>query len=204
MVEPKAHTPNREQRWHSLKEHLEAVSCLAGGFAQAFGTPSLGKALALLHDLGKATKDFQAYLQVAAEGKRANSVPHAVWGAALAYMALDRGRCEGWQALGLPVMGHHAGLPRKGEAAIKLAQALKEEAFKEVAAFLLRSSELRAKLEGLLKEALEEVRSKTKGDPLRLEFLIRMAFSALVDADYLDTEAHFDPGAARLRQEGTP
>ena len=200
-MDPKAHTPNPQGAWHALKDHLEAVSRLAGGFAQHFGTPSLGQALALLHDLGKATRDFQAYLKVAAEGKRTNSVPHAVWGAALAYVALGSGQHEGWEAFGLPVMGHHAGLPKRGEAASKLAQALKEEPFKEVAAFL-RSSELRTRLEGLLNEALKEVRSKTAGDPLRLDFLVRMAFSALVDADYLDTEAHFDPSVARLRQEG--
>ncbi len=198
-MEPKAHTPNPQGTWHILKDHLKAVSHLAGGFAQDFGTPSLGKALAILHDLGKTTKDFQAYLEAAAEGKRTNSVPHAIWGAALAYYyALSSGLHEGWEAFGLPIMGHHAGLPKRGEAAIKLSKALEEEHFKEVVAFLY-SSELLPSLEVLFKEALQEVHSKTAGDPLRLEFLIRMAFSALVDADYLDTESHFDPHTARLR-----
>lgn len=85
-MDPKAHTPNPRGAWHALRNHLEAVSRLAGGFTQGFGTPSLGQALALLYDLGEATQDFQSCLQVAAKGKRTNSMPHAVWGAALAYM----------------------------------------------------------------------------------------------------------------------
>lgn len=42
------------------------------------------------------------------------------------------------------------------------------------------------------------------GDPLRCEFLIRMLFSCLVDADWLDTEAHLQPETASVRGANAP
>jgi CRISPR-associated endonuclease/helicase Cas3 len=39
-------------------------------------------------------------------------------------------------------------------------------------------------------------------DPLQAEMLVRMLFSCLVDADFLDTEAHFDPQRAAQRPQG--
>jgi CRISPR-associated endonuclease/helicase Cas3 len=35
--------------------------------------------------------------------------------------------------------------------------------------------------------------------PSQAELFLRLLFSALVDADYLDTEAHFDPGRSQIR-----
>ncbi len=198
-MEFKAHTPNSRGDWHSLQAHLSDVCQLAGSFTQAFGAQALGQALALLHDLGKATNDFQTYLQNAARNRKIDTVPHAIWGAALAYVALKK--WKGWEALVLPVMGHHAGLPGRGEAGSKIVEVLEKEKskLKEVLDFI-HSSGLKETLQCLLKEALQEVYAKAEKDPLQLEFLIRMAFSALVDADYLDTQAHFDPHTVNLRQ----
>ncbi|WP_448567146.1 CRISPR-associated endonuclease Cas3'' [Thermus sp.] len=199
----RAHTPNQEGEWHSLQEHLQGVCQQAGRFAEAFGAPSLSKALAYLHDLGKARAAFQDYLDAVARGKRVASEPHAIWGALLVYRLKQLGQLNqaGWQALALPVMGHHAGLPERGEASSKLAKVLGErkEGLEEVLTALKTMGQL-ATLQDLLKRALEEIQAKVQGDPYRLEFLIRMAFSTLVDADYLDTEAHFSPETARLRQ----
>lgn len=85
----RAHTPNGEGRWHFLKDHLEAVAQRASEFAQAFGTPKLNRALGYLHDAGKATEEFQDYLQRVARGGRLQKVPHSIWGAALAYALLS-------------------------------------------------------------------------------------------------------------------
>ena len=198
-VEFRAHTPNPKGEWHSLQEHLQGVCQRAGRFAEAFGAPNLSKALAYLHDLGKARAAFQDYLNAVASGKRVAGEPHAIWGAVVAYLALRKR--EGWEALALPVMGHHAGLPERGEASSKLEEALREQkgALEEVLTALKSMGQM-ATLQDHLQKALEELQAKVQGDPYRLEFLIRMAFSTLVDADYLDTEAHFSPETARLRQ----
>jgi CRISPR-associated endonuclease/helicase Cas3 len=202
-MEFRAHTPNPKGEWHSLQEHLEGVCQRAGHFAEAFGAPNLSRALAYLHDLGKARAAFQNYLDAVASGERVASEPHAIWGAVLVYHLKQLGQLNraGWQALALPVMGHHAGLPARGEASSKLEKALGEgkKAMQEVLTALKTMGQL-ATLEDLLKRALEEIQAKVQGDCYRLEFLIRMAFSTLVDADYLDTEAHFSPETARLRQ----
>ncbi|WP_460420197.1 CRISPR-associated endonuclease Cas3'', partial [Thermus brockianus] len=209
----RAHTPNGEGRWHFLKDHLEAVAQRASEFAQAFGTPKLNRALGYLHDAGKATEEFQDYLQRVARGGRLQKVPHSIWGAALAYALLsfthkEKGKFaqSGWEALALPVLGHHAGLPSRGEATSKLGKtgerARQEGVFQSILDFLEEEGLKEATLQAL-KEALEEVKTKVAGHEatsLRLDLLIRMAFSALVDADYLDTEAHFDPHLASLRQ----
>ena len=198
-MEFRAHTPNPKGEWHSLQKHLQGVCQRAGRFAEAFGAPNLSKALAYLHDLGKARAAFQDYLNAVASGKRVAGEPHAIWGAVVAYLALRKR--EGWEALALPVMGHHAGLPERGEASSKLEEALREQkgALEEVLTALKSMGQM-ATLQDHLQKALEELQAKVQGDPYRLEFLIRMAFSTLVDADYLDTEAHFSPETARLRQ----
>jgi len=198
-MELRAHTPNQEGKWHSLQAHLQGVCQRAGRFAEAFGAPNLSKALAYLHDLGKARAAFQGYLDAVASGQRVAGEPHAIWGAVVAYLALEKRK--GWEALALPVMGHHAGLPARGEAISKLEEALSErkEALQEVFNALKTMGRM-ATLQDLLQKALEELQAKVQGDSRRLEFLIRMAFSTLVDADYLDTEAHFSPETTRLRQ----
>lgn len=195
-----AHSPNAEGRWHPLRHHLEATSLRAEGFTQAFGAPALGRALALFHDLGKAREEFQAYLRAAAQGRRAQGSPHALWGAALACAFLGRCQVPGWEALVLPVLGHHAGLADRGEAQQKLAAALRERQALQGIKDVLQAWGMTGVLAQSLSKAIEEVAARGQGDNgTRLEFLVRMAFSALVDADYLDTEAHFQPQAARRR-----
>src|SRR3954464_15928012 len=65
--------------WEPLRDHLDAVAQTAADFAGAFGSDDLGRALGLLHDIGKASPGFQAYIR----GKGA-SVDHSTAGAALA------------------------------------------------------------------------------------------------------------------------
>lgn len=68
--EPVAHTPNEQDEWHDLKEHLEEVA----GLAETFSGGTLACLAGLWHGLGKF--DFQEYLW-AAHNVRDFTVPQA-------------------------------------------------------------------------------------------------------------------------------
>jgi len=145
--------------------------------------------IGLWHDLGKANPAFQKYLKDADQGISSESVPHAFGGAALIYAVLwQQQRCDSWKDLALAIAGHHAGLHDVGV----LAQ----------------------RLEGYVADhrtLLQELLSFAKQLPIpkgwqlpkltahERELFIRFTFSALVDADYLDTESHFSPEISKAR-----
>ncbi len=187
-----AHTPVENGPWHDLVSHLERTSALAQENASKFGADELGRLAGLWHDLGKFNPAFQEYLKGCHEADLAGEVPpksgtpHAVYGAMLAFDSV--------QVLAAAIHGHHAGLPNKAK--------LKD---------VVRQPEQRERYEGLLPVAEEamgsvgfrgDVRSLFTDPPrevLQAEVFQRMLFSALVDADFLDTETHFEPEASGLR-----
>jgi CRISPR-associated endonuclease/helicase Cas3 len=177
-----AHSSPRTDKsdWQPLKAHLEAVADMAGGFAGRFGAAAFGRVAGALHDLGKYSEEFQ--LRLSGEHPR---VDHSSAGARV---ACERFGPRGWP-IAYAVAGHHAGLAngRDGE----------------------RRTSLRERLDGahpaLHPAWAQEValpQPQTLGLPtgfqpvkplgsLQLSLLTRMTFSALVDADYLDTERYY-------------
>ncbi|GAB3474553.1 CRISPR-associated helicase/endonuclease Cas3 [Amycolatopsis cihanbeyliensis] len=113
--------------------------------------------------------------RVADSGRRV-AVPHKELGAALVV------KRAGAAALG--VLGHHGGLPGLGE----LRQWMRGPGdLESLERFFGEVPEARGLMDGevLLPDAWV-------GDARVLEVGVRMVFSALVDADHLDTAAHFD------------
>lgn len=186
-----AHTPNAEGEWHRLDVHLRRVAELAARFAEPFEQGMAARLLGLFHDVGKWNPAFQKYLQAEAQDKRVESVPHAIWGAALTYEKI-KGR---WEILSLPILGHHAGLSDRGEAELRLHQFLEKHRDRLKAAF----EWLRER--GLLEGMAGPLKIPSWPDASYREMGIRMLFSALVDADWLDTEAHFYPDRQTLREQ---
>jgi len=188
-----AHSPGATGQWQTLAEHLLNVAEIARNFASSFGAGDLAYLIGLLHDLGKFNPAFQQYLRAQHEGRSHPTVPHAIWGAALVYGLARRDGLDIWKELALPILGHHAGLDDAGVAATKLHDFWSQHAQDIVQAL------------GKLKAAglkMPPVHVLTGGAATRRELAIRMVFSALVDADYLDTEKHFDPGQAKFRGGG--
>ena len=60
-----AHLRKKDKEPQYLSDHLNEVSKLAGQFADKIGLKESGEILGLLHDLGKASKEFQNYIQSA-------------------------------------------------------------------------------------------------------------------------------------------
>ncbi len=191
-----AHTPVNGGPWHDLVEHLECTAERAGENAAKFGAGGLARLAGLWHDLGKFNPAFQKYLKDCHEadlaGKKAprgGSVPHAVYGAVLAG--------ESVQALAAVIHGHHAGLPNRAKYLDALKQGDTLAKYKEVLPIA------REAVEGLRFDGdARTLFADPPRDEFQMEVLQRMLFSALVDADFLDTEKHFDPEAAKTRGSG--
>lgn len=173
-----AHTENEKGEPHLLRDHLARVGDLASELAAA-ANPYLEEAArwtGLLHDLGKYREAFQEYLV----GNREGGVDthHAVYGAAFAF---DRT----WLGPAFAIAGHHAGLHDCDD----LQSFVSDPKYKttdRVAELIERfEAEVRA-----VADSINEPAFVIKHN-LKAEFYIRMLFSALVDADFLDTEFHY-------------
>lgn len=179
-------------RWteHSLGEHLQDVSRLAAEFAAAFGSADWARLAGLWHDLGKYREKFQGYIRKVSgydaeahvEGAPGR-VDHSTAGAIHAMEKLGPyGRI-----LAYSIAGHHAGLPDWNSA---------EEG---QSSLFSRVEDGRKK--GYLQEALagspsqdilDQPRPTTMPPQGAMALWIRMLFSCVVDADFLDTEAFMD------------
>jgi CRISPR-associated endonuclease/helicase Cas3 len=196
MLRALAHTGGPGGETHGLTDHLRDVARKCSDFAErARPCDADFRALASwagwLHDLGKFRPEFQDYLL----GRRAGSLEtqHAVFGAAWAWNDLPK-------AIALAVNGHHAGLPSFETCHERvLNEDLKPQPTSELLIERLKSD--LAALDETLPERIAEVFRRTKRQPLPVrhedEFLTRMLFSCLVDADYLDTERFMRGGRTR-------
>jgi CRISPR-associated endonuclease/helicase Cas3 len=184
-----AHTRNRDGKWHLLEEHLQKVARKASESAAYFQMETPAFWIGLWHDLGKANPAFQKYLKDADQGISSESVPHAFGGAALIYAMLwQQQQCDSWKDLALAIAGHHVGLHDAGVLAQRLEGYVAEH---------------RTLLHELLSFAKQlptpGVWKLPKLTARERELFIRFTFSALVDADYLDTESHFSPEISKAR-----
>jgi len=178
-----AHSKNSEGRWHPLKEHLQKVASLAADSAKKFQAESWGFAAGLLHDLGKSHHGFQVYLEDCQNHpeKKIRGPDHSSAGAVLAWQRY-------WEGLACLLAGHHGGLPGPTDLKDRLEKKSNDQTVQDV----LGNAE---NIVALPKRPPFPVLTS----PTQVELFLRFLFSALVDADFLDTEAHFDPGRSRIR-----
>ncbi len=177
---PFAHSANEVGTWHPLRDHLSAVASLAEGYAASTHWASEARFAGLLHDLGKYGDLFQARLRGEASG-----LDH--WSAGAHYALLQHRAV----AAALAIEGHHIGIQAGSRNALSrlLPAQLQSRPLSDHDIGRLTS---RASQDGInpAKPAAFAVTNWEQAVAAMLD--VRLLFSCLVDADFLDTEAHFE------------
>lgn len=180
---------------HLLEEHLHEVARLAAEFSRAFGSSDWGYLAGIWHDLGKYQRAFQDYIRNKSGFERENAhveqgrVTHSTAGAIHAVETLTPflGHIVAYL-----IAGHHSGLADWDGSQSSLKYRLKEGDTEYKDSLLQNiSSEI---LSGRKVELPPCAKSRES-----ISLWIRMLFSCLVDADFLDTELYMDAGKAKVR-----
>lgn len=188
---------------HSLESHLREVAILAAYFADAFRCEHWAKLAGLWHDLGKYRPGFQGYIRKASgfdpEAHIEQGAGRVVHSEAGAVHAVNWNKGAG-RLLAYLIAGHHSGLPdwdkaESGDATLssRLARAKREKHLDEVLGATV-PDDIKAPPIDLV------AMSKPLGGSEGLHLWLRMLFSCLVDADFLDTERFMEPKRAQARE----
>ncbi len=120
-----AHRREKDGEIQNLLDHLEEVSRKTGEFASKIGLKEQGELIGLLHDIGKASREFEQYIKSAVglinpdeddyvdAALKKGKVDHSTAGAQLIYRNLADKNPEGLlvaQVLSLCIASHHSGL----------------------------------------------------------------------------------------------
>lgn len=200
ILRPIAHAAqNPDGSWrdpHDLAAHLNCVACLAAKNAGRFNSSDWAHLAGLWHDLGKYRMRFQRYIRKASGFEvdahikgETGKAPHSTAGAML---ACDRFGTAG-RILAYLIAGHHAGLyDWHGGLDVRLNSADSRAELDESLAESLPAEILD---HGIFKPDLRTIPGGSSGFAL----WVRMLFSCLVDADFLDTEAYMDDSKSAQR-----
>lgn len=191
---------------HWLDEHLRDVAKLSASYAALFGSVDWAHVAGIWHDLGKYNPKFQDYIgektgyrreerenaHIELEGK-AERVNHSAAGALYAVTQDQNPKKLFGRILAYLIAGHHSGLP----------DWVKDDADgRSLEEILQDSIHLGKALQVPVPNDILQTKMPTSapvGGIDNAALWIRMLFSCLVDADFLDTEAFMQPEKQDLR-----
>lgn len=170
---------DREQ---SVKEHLQGTAELAEKFAAKFRKADWGYCCGMLHDIGKYSVEFQKKIKENLDIR----VDHSTAGAKV---------CENldgcYWLLTYCIAGHHAGLPDLGREG--LPSSLLGRLKKRLCDYSAYEKEIE-----IPQITTPPIAMNPEKDPnFALSVFIRMLYSCLVDADFLDTEQFMNNGTVQ-------
>lgn len=186
---------------HDLEDHLKGVAEFAMDFARKFNNEDWLGAASLIHDLGKESSEFQRKIKVKsgydseAHIKDAlEQAPHSTHGAVWMY--------RNWEQVGkllaYLIAGHHGGLPDWTNT-LGVGGGLE---------YRLQDDEIKKlpKLDDKFVEEITKNLTLPKSLPCNamledehFHLWVRMLYSCLVDADFLDTERFMNPDIFSFR-----
>ena len=202
---------------HDLNDHLQKVANRSQKFAQLFGSGDWAYVAGLWHDLGKFLPDWQKYIRkktgydedahIEGYGGRPN---HSTAGAVLTMERFTNHPAA--RILAYIIAGHHAGLPdwyHQSEVGGALESRLYADStnvdrqldvseLNQIRSLPKVQKYLSVSLPKSIPLAIKNL-SEMESEREHFHLWIRMLFSCLVDADFLDTEAFMNPGHATQR-----
>ncbi|TVQ85809.1 MAG: CRISPR-associated helicase Cas3' [Micavibrio sp.] len=195
--------PEDFSRVNPLEEHLNDVAKKAGEFAESFGNTDWAHLAGLWHDLGKYHPEFQNYIrennQAHIENNPALSRGRVNHSSAGALHAIDCFQEKG-RILAYLIAGHHTGLLNWHDCAEAQGKTpLSHRMAEEREQSRLGEVKNRPLPEYLLERQFPQSPPPQNAAEFGLSFWIRMLFSCLVDADFLDTEEFMDRDKSSLR-----
>lgn len=174
-----------EEHSQTIKEHLYGTAQLAGKFAEHFGKRDWGYCCGMLHDIGKYSLAFQEKIR----SSSAKRVDHSTAGARV---CLEKGGL--YSFMSYCIAGHHCGLPNYGNSSDGTeAPTLEGRKKKKIEDYSFYKKEIEI-------PEIKTLPMDPKADPdpdFSLSMFIRMLYSCLVDADFLDTENFMKNGQAQ-------
>lgn len=157
-----------EERKQRLIDHLDGTAKLAGKFAESFGKYEWGYCIGMLHDLGKYSKEFQHRIQFNTNDR----VDHSTAG-----MRLCNEKGGYYSILQYAIAGHHSGLMDYYK--------LEERYRKSICDYQAYRQEV--EIPQIKSDPFESC--KTQNPHFSMGIFMRMLYSCLVDADFLETES---------------
>jgi CRISPR-associated endonuclease/helicase Cas3 len=174
--------------WQPLDEHLINTAKMAKSFAGAFKSGHWAYLAGIWHDLGKYSWEFQERLK----GKH-GVVDHSTAGARYAVEALS----GAGRIIAYTVAGHHGGMP---DAKSTDRSCLENRLSSDYTIPDISIPDRTIADHRIASLALSFNQDKGRIG-FQTAFFIRMLFSCLVDADFLDTEAFMEAERADLRSD---
>lgn len=210
-----AHVKEENGRWveHLLSEHLKETALKAREFADVFGAGDWAETAAKWHDLGKYVPGWQKHIRHetgydldAHIETLSGKINHSSAGAVLAFKRIKVPQIA--SILAYAIAGHHAGLPDwyPGEASgYPLPQRISkkndlQDLDKNDLSQIYAIKEAHDIIEASLPKFPPYNKENWKKWNSHLHLWIRMIYSCLVDADFLDTESFMAPCKGKLRQ----